>query len=111
MSLLKCCLSPVNLYWVPYFQGIKIGEVTRQGLKNFSIAIAKKHPNLSSLTLRQIMLVGVTALRWAFANELIQAGPSIGLTGYSTKPKNVRFFLLKRRKICSNWSGKTSGLC
>ena len=83
----KCCFLRVNLYWVPYFQGKKIGEVTRQGLKDFSIAIAKKHPNLSPMTLRQIMLVGVTAFRWAFANELIPADPTMGLTGYSTKPK------------------------
>jgi integrase len=33
------------------------------------------------------MLVGVTALRWAFANELIPSDPTIGLTGYSTKAK------------------------
>jgi integrase len=83
----KCCMSRVNLYWVPYFQGVKIGEVTRQGLKDFSIAVAKKHPDLSSMTLRQIMLVGVTAFRWAFGNELIQTDPTIGLTGYSTKSK------------------------
>ncbi|WP_026043581.1 tyrosine-type recombinase/integrase [Treponema primitia] len=77
----------VVLYWVPNFKGKRIGEVTRQNLKDFSIAIAKKHDKLSPITLRQIMLVGVTALRWAFANELIPNDPTIGLTGYSTKAK------------------------
>jgi integrase len=37
--------------------------------------------------LRQIRLVGVTALKWAFANELIPTDPTIGLTGYSGKGK------------------------
>jgi len=83
----KCCLVRVNLYWVPHFQGKKIGEITRQNLKDFSVSIAKEYPNLSPSTLRQIMLVGVTAFRWAFANELIHADPTIGLTGYSTKAK------------------------
>jgi integrase len=83
----KTCFERVNLYWVPHFQGMKIGEITKQSLKDFSIAIAKEYPKLSPLTLRQIMLVGVTALRWAFANELIPADPTIGLIGYSTKTK------------------------
>jgi integrase len=39
------------------------------------------------MTLRQIRLVGVTALKWAFANELIPADPTIGLTGYTGKGK------------------------
>jgi integrase len=83
----RCCLERVNLYWAPYFEGKKIGEITKQSLKDFSIAVAKKHPKLSSMTLRQIRLVGVTALKWAFANELIPGDPTIGLTGYSTKAK------------------------
>jgi len=83
----KGCLERVNLYWVPYFQGRRIGEITRQNLKDFSVFIAKEYPNLSPTTLRQIMLVGVTAFRWAFANELIHADPTIGLTGYSIKAK------------------------
>lgn len=77
----------VNLYWAPCFEGKKIGEITKKDLKDFSVSLARKHPNLSSMTLRQIMLVGVTALKWAFANELIPADPTIGLTGYSTKGK------------------------
>jgi integrase len=83
----RCSSERVMLYWVPYFKGKKLGEITKQDLKNFSVAIAKKHPTLSPITLRQIMLVGVTALRWAFANDYIPSDPTIGLTGYSTKAK------------------------
>jgi integrase len=39
------------------------------------------------MTLRQIRLVGVTALKWAFANELIPIDPTIGLPGYTGKTK------------------------
>jgi hypothetical protein len=77
----KCCLERANLYWVPYFSGKRIGEITKQDLKDFSVHIAQEHPNLSTMTLRQIRLVGVTALKWAFANELISADPTIGLPG------------------------------
>jgi hypothetical protein len=77
----------VNLYWAPRFEGRKIGEITKKDLKDFSIELARKYPNLSSMTLRQIMLVGATALKWAFANELIPSDPTIGLTGYSTRGK------------------------
>jgi integrase len=83
----RCSSERVTLYWAPHFKGRKLGEITRQDLKDFSIAVAKKHPKLSTMTLRQIMLVGVTALRWAFANELIPSDPTVGLTGYSTKAK------------------------
>jgi integrase len=83
----NCCFKRVEIYWVPYFQWKKIGEITRQSLKDFSVAIAKEYSELSPLTLRQIMLVGVTVLRWAFANELIPTDPTIGLSGYSTKAK------------------------
>jgi hypothetical protein len=43
----KCSYEWVNLYWVPHFQGRKIGEITRQSLKDFSVTVAKKHPKLS----------------------------------------------------------------
>ncbi|GHU13791.1 hypothetical protein FACS1894161_4050 [Spirochaetia bacterium] len=83
----RCCLERVNIYWVPYFSEKKIGEVTKQNLKDFSVHIAQKHPELSTMTLRQIRLVGVTALKWAFANELIPTDPTIGLAGYTGKGK------------------------
>jgi integrase len=49
--------------------------------------VAKKNPALSPLTLKQILRVGVTALRWAYANEVIPADPTIRLPAYSSKSK------------------------
>jgi integrase len=108
----KCSYERVNLYWVPHFQGKRIGEITRQSLKDFSVALAKKYPKLSPMTLRQIMLVGVAALRWAFANELIPADPTIGLTGYSTKTKKRGVLTPKEAEDLSRleWKDKRSML-
>jgi integrase len=83
----RCCLSRINHYWVPYFQGKSLGEATRQNIKDFSVNLAIKYPKLSPTTLRQITLAGVTAFRWAFENEYISTNPTIGLTGYSSKTK------------------------
>jgi integrase len=80
-------LGKVNLYWAPYFQDQKIGEITLQNLKEFSTALGQNYPNLSVATLYQIMLVGVTALRWAFANTYIPYDPTRGLSGYAFNPK------------------------
>ncbi|MDR2071917.1 MAG: tyrosine-type recombinase/integrase [Spirochaetaceae bacterium] len=80
-------LERVNRYWVPYFKGKTITEVTRQNLKDFSLDVTKKNPALSPLTLKQILRVGVTALRWAYANEIIPIDPTIRLPAYSSKSK------------------------
>jgi integrase len=80
----RCCLERANIYWVPCFKGKTIGEVTRQDLKDFSTELPKKYSKLSFSTLKQIMLVGIVAFRWAYNNELIPGNPTIGLTGYTT---------------------------
>jgi hypothetical protein len=62
-------LERVKRYWKPYFQGKILGEVSRQDIKDFSVFIAKDYSTLSPLTLKQILRVGVTALRWAFCKR------------------------------------------
>jgi hypothetical protein len=92
-----CCLARVNLYWAPYFKGKPIGEITKQDLKDFSKELAEKHPNLSFETLKQISRAGVSALRWAFNNDLLSTNPTVGLTGYTiTKFKKTRGAYPKR---------------
>ncbi|GHU97970.1 hypothetical protein FACS189483_05310 [Spirochaetia bacterium] len=80
-------LERVNLYWVPFFGRKLLGEVTRQHIKEFSVDLAKKYEKLSPLTLKQILRVGVTALRWAFANGLISIDPTLDLPSYSSKSR------------------------
>jgi hypothetical protein len=38
------CLERVNVYWVPYFKGKMLGEITRQDLRGFSKGMPKKLP-------------------------------------------------------------------
>jgi integrase len=64
-----------------------IGEVTRQDIKEFSVALGKKYLKLSTSTLRQIMLTGTTAFKWAFNNELIPSDPTLGIGGYTRTMK------------------------
>lgn len=78
----------VELYWSEYFQGVALGEVSREMLNKFSIYLSKKHSHLSSGTLRNIFQIGVRALRWAYANEYIEADPTTYLMGYSLQQKD-----------------------
>jgi integrase len=83
----KECLGRAKKYWVPYFGGKLIGELTRQDINDFSNDLAQKYPNLSPLTLKQIRRVGVTALKWAHANDMIPVDPTLRLPAYSSKSK------------------------
>ncbi|GHT92567.1 hypothetical protein FACS1894140_4790 [Spirochaetia bacterium] len=77
----------VKLYWSPYFKGKLLGEITRENIMAFSVDLAKNNPALSPLTLKQILRVGVTALRWAAANKLIPEDPTQALPSYSSKAR------------------------
>jgi integrase len=83
----KHSLERVNRYWVPPFKDKMLGEITRQDIKDFSVELAKNNPTLSPLTLKQILRVGVTALRWAHANGLIPIDPTEELPAYSSKSR------------------------
>jgi integrase len=83
----KLSLERVNRYWIPYFKGRVLAEITREDVKRFSVFLAKTYPDLSPLTLKQILRVGVTALRWAAANKLIPEDPTNDLPAYSSKSK------------------------
>ncbi|MFP3091439.1 site-specific integrase [Treponema sp. TIM-1] len=83
----KESLGRVIKYWVPYFQGKLVGEITRQDINDFATDLAEKHPDYSPLTLKQIRRVGVTALKWAYANDIIPTDPTLRLPAYSSKGK------------------------
>jgi integrase len=83
----RISLRRATNYWVPYFKGKYITQITRKDIVDFSNDLDKNFPKLSPLTLKQIRRVGVTALRWAFANDLIPANPTLRLPEYSCKFK------------------------
>jgi integrase len=78
----------VKLYWEKYFQDVSLGEVSRKMIGEFSSYLSQNYISLSPNTLKNIVGVGVKALRWAFVNEYIPADPTISLPEYSSKQKD-----------------------
>jgi integrase len=78
----------VKNYWLDYFKGYAIEEITRKKLTDFSNHISASHSHLSSQTLRQILKAGKIALRWAYANEYISIDPTKYMVPYSSQQKN-----------------------
>jgi len=119
---MKQSLGRAEKYWIPYFKGKRLGEITRQDVKAFSVHLATANPGLNPVTLNRIMTVGTTALKWAFVNDLVGHDPTQGLAGYSNKTKKrgvlspdeaKRLFDLHwddRRAMLSNLTAMTTGL-
>jgi integrase len=115
-------LGRAEKYWIPYFKGRRLGEITRADVKTFSVHLATENPRLNPVTLNRIMTVGTTALKWAFANDLIGVDPTQGLAGYSNKTKKrgvlspneaKQLFSLQwkdRRAMLANLTAMTTGL-
>ena len=115
-------LGRAEKYWIPYFKGKRLGEITRADVKAFSVHLATENPRLNPVTLNRIMTVGTTALKWAFANDLIGFDTTQGLSGYSNKTKKrgvltpdeaKRLFDLHwddRRAMLTNLTAMTTGL-
>jgi integrase len=115
-------LGRAEKYWIPYFKGRRLGEITRADVKSFSVHLATENPRLNPVTLNRIMSVGTTALKWAFANDLIGVDPTQGLAGYSNKTKKrgvlspdeaKQLFSLQwkdRRAMLANLTAMTTGL-
>lgn len=80
-------LQRARKYWLPYFEGKRIGELTRADLKEFALSLSDPEQDLSPLTRNRILNVGTTALRWAFENELIEKDPTDGIVRFAGKPK------------------------
>jgi integrase len=80
-------LQRAHRFWIPHFKGKYLGEITREGVKAFSVTLAKENSELKPLTLKRIMQVGVKALRYAYLNGLIPGDPTMALMGYSSKAK------------------------
>ncbi len=109
-------------YWIPYFRGKRIGEITRHDVKAFSVNLASENSALTPITLNRIMTVGTTALKWAFVNDLVSIDPTQGLARYSNKTKKrgvltpdeaKKLFDLQwvdRRAMLANLTAMTTGL-
>jgi len=80
-------LGRAEKYWIPYFKGKHLAEVTRADIKAFSLSLAAPELKIKPITRNRILTVGTTALRWAYENDLIAEDPTAGVSSYSAQVK------------------------
>jgi integrase len=83
----------IEKYWVPFFQGRSLGDITRQDIENFmdSLADRKRSINrspvsgqgLSAGRKNMILKAGTIPLRWALFKEIIEKDVTAGITWFS----------------------------
>ncbi|MDR2608852.1 MAG: site-specific integrase, partial [Treponema sp.] len=81
----------VKRYWIPYFQGKLLGEITRQDIEAF-IEYFETLPETKGVRIPQsakrkntIIQAGTIALSWAFNKEMIDRDITQGITWFSGK--------------------------
>jgi len=82
---LSYCLAAVQkviLHWKPSFGELKtLNEITRSDIRDFSLALKEK--GLACNTVNNIMIIGTTALKWAYNEGLIKSNPSACLASFT----------------------------
>jgi integrase len=84
-------LGAVKKYWVPYFTGKLLGEITRQEIESFieyfeTLPETKGERIPQSAKRRNIIIqAGTIALSWAFNKEMIDKDVTQGITWFSGK--------------------------
>jgi len=85
--------AAVSKYWLPFFTGKALGEITRQDLEGFishleSIREAPDGRIPKSAKRKNIIIqAGTVPLKWAFHKELVDRDITSGITWFSGKPK------------------------
>ncbi|GHV79098.1 hypothetical protein AGMMS49944_08890 [Spirochaetia bacterium] len=116
------CQEMVNracIYWAPAFQNKKLSDITRQDLKEFSLFLTESRTKpenfkgrfvekLSAAAINKILIVGSTALNWAYHNELIPHNPAESLRRFSGNSKKRGILTpIEAAEVFSNdWSDK-----
>jgi integrase len=71
----------VEKYWMPFFAGRLLGEITRQDIDDFVDSLADL--KLSADWRNSILKAGVIPLKWAFSKEIIEKNAASGITWFS----------------------------
>jgi integrase len=79
------CQNRLKSVLVPFFGDKKLNCVATDDLKKLSNQLADR--GLATSTVNQVMLVAVTALKWAFNQKIIPENPAVGLTRFSITNK------------------------
>jgi len=82
VSYCRAAIQIVRCHWKPRFgENITINKVTRSDLREFSLFLREK--GLACNTVNNIMIIGTTALKWAYLEKIIPFDPSAGLTTFA----------------------------
>jgi len=115
-------MTRARKYWLPFLAGERLADLTRDDLKRFSLDLAAPGRNLAPATRNAILVVGTTALRWAFENGMIPTDPTAGVMRYSGDSKRrgiltheeasalFAFDWPDERLYLANWLAATTGL-
>ena len=77
--------NAIELYWVDFFKGRLLGEITHDDISNFINEMATK--NISSSRKNVIIKAGMKPLRWAYARRYIDFDPTMGHLLFSEEEK------------------------
>ena len=73
--------AAVAKYWVPYFEGRLLGEVTGRDVDGF-VATLENLP-LAPKSKNRLIQAGVIPLRWAYGKELLEKDATAGIVWFS----------------------------
>jgi integrase len=85
--------AAVSKYWIPFFPGKMLGEMTRQDVESLvtHLETMKEAPDgrlpKSAKRKNNIIQAGTVPLRWALQKEMIDRDITAGITWFSGKPK------------------------
>jgi integrase len=82
----KHCLNSLQRaikYWLPAFDGKRLSEISKEDIKKLSMSLALPEKGLTPNSRNRILVVGTTALKWAFQNGLIPADVTEGIMKFS----------------------------
>jgi integrase len=81
----KAQMGTVKAYWVPFFPGRLLGDITKRDIETFIDSLDSDDKKLSAARKNQIIKGGTIALRWAWAKEMIGRDITQGITWFSGK--------------------------
>jgi integrase len=81
----KAQLGAAKAYWVPFFSGRSLGDLTKQDIESFIDSLDGDEKKLSAARKNQIIKAGTVALKWAWSKETISRDITQGITWFSGK--------------------------
>jgi len=101
-SYCKEAINKIKCHWLPKFPNTAINEISRSDLREFSNSLKLK--GLAGNTIKNIMIIGKTAFKWAHIEGIIPSDPSCTLMNFTgdqvlrdilTEEETERLFKIK----------------